>query len=85
MRTRKIYFAAAFERAPLAAALGPEVAVGEPSGGYVGHLEILPTHGPVGTPATVTAERTARGLGIPARLAHGQRSVEGRGRPISRP
>ena len=46
--------------APLAAALGPEVAVGEPSGGYVGHLEVLPTHGPVGTSVTVTAD------GLPA-------------------
>jgi hypothetical protein len=46
--------------APLAAALGPEVAVGEPSGGYVGRLEVSPTHGPVGTPVTVTAD------GLPA-------------------
>src|SRR5271157_1326802 len=46
--------------APLAAALGPEVAVGEPSGGYVGHLEVLPTHGPVGTPVTVTADGLPR-------------------------
>ena len=44
----------------LAAALGPEVAIGEPSGGYVGRLTVAPEHGPAGTPLTVTAE------GLPA-------------------
>jgi hypothetical protein len=46
--------------APLAASLGPEVAPGEPSGGYVGRLAVWPEHGPAGTPLTVTAE------GLPA-------------------
>src|ERR1700730_4116062 len=44
----------------LAEAVGPEVAIGEPSGGYVGRLVVLPEHGPTGTPLTVTAE------GLPA-------------------
>ena len=39
-----------------AAALGPEVAVGEPSNGYVGRLDITPPHSPAG--ATVTASAT---------------------------
>jgi hypothetical protein len=42
--------------APLVAALGPEVVIGEPSGGYVGRLIVAPEHGPTGTPLTVTAE-----------------------------
>ncbi len=44
----------------LATVLGPEVAIGEPSGGYVGRLIVAPEHGPTGTPVTVTAE------GLPA-------------------
>ena len=40
----------------LTAALGPEVVIGEPSGGYVGRLVVAPEHGPTGTPLTVTAE-----------------------------
>jgi hypothetical protein len=44
----------------LAAALGPEVAIGEPSGGYVGRLTVMPEHGPAGASLTVTAE------GLPA-------------------
>ena len=28
----------------------------EPSGGFVGRLEVAPAHGPVGTPLTVTGE-----------------------------
>ena len=40
----------------LAEPLGPEVAIGEPSGGYVGRLIVAPEHGPTGTPLTVTAE-----------------------------
>ena len=44
----------------LAEALGPEVAIGEPSGGYLGRLIVAPEHGPAGTPLTVTAE------GLPA-------------------
>jgi hypothetical protein len=43
-----------------AAALGPEVSAGEPSGGYVGRVSVSPEHGPAGTPLTVTAE------GLPA-------------------
>jgi len=43
-----------------AEALGPEVAIGEPSGGYVGRLIVAPEHGPTGTPVTVTAQ------GLPA-------------------
>ena len=46
--------------AHLAVALGPEVVIGEPSGGYVGRLVVAPEHGPTGTPLTVTAE------GLPA-------------------
>src|SRR5215470_9762834 len=46
--------------APLAASLGPEMPLAEPSGGYVGRLQVAPEHGPVGTPLTVTAE------GLPA-------------------
>jgi len=46
--------------APPAAALGPEVAAGEPSGGYVGLLSVSPEHGPAGTPLTVAVE------GLPA-------------------
>ena len=42
--------------ARLVAALGPEVVIGEPSGGYVGRLIVAPEHGPTGTPLTVTAE-----------------------------
>jgi len=43
-----------------AEAFGPEVAIGEPSGGYIGRLIVAPEHGPTGTPLTVTAE------GLPA-------------------
>jgi hypothetical protein len=39
-----------------AAALGPEVEVGEPSNGYVGRLNVSPTHAPAGAPVTLTAE-----------------------------
>jgi hypothetical protein len=42
--------------APLAAQLGPEATVGEPSGGYVGHLNVKPEHGPVGTPVTISGD-----------------------------
>jgi hypothetical protein len=45
--------------APLATELGPEVSVGQPAGGYVGHLSVTPVHGPVGTPVTIT------GTGMP--------------------
>src|SRR5215470_7235715 len=39
-----------------AAALGPEVEVGEPSNGYVGRLDVSPTHAPAGAPVTLAAE-----------------------------
>jgi hypothetical protein len=41
---------------PRAAELGPQVALTQPRDGYVGHLAVAPTHGPVGTPITVTGE-----------------------------
>src|SRR5204863_6405208 len=44
-----------------AAALGPETAVGEPAGGYVGRLDVTPVHAPAGTPVTLTAERLPPG------------------------
>src|SRR5207344_2338176 len=39
--------------APRAAELGPETAMAEPVGGYVGRLSVAPEHGPVGTPLQV--------------------------------
>jgi hypothetical protein len=42
-----------------AADLGPEFTVGQPENGYVGQLTIMPEHGPVGTPITVS------GTGLP--------------------
>ncbi len=42
--------------APRAAALGPEMPLAEPAGGYVGRLSVAPEHGPVGTPLTVAGE-----------------------------
>ena len=42
--------------APRAADFGPEVALGEPSGGYVGRLNVTPANGPVGTPVSVSGE-----------------------------
>src|SRR5262245_37767023 len=42
---------------PLAASLGPEAPLAEPIGGYLGRLEVSPTHGPSGTSVTVTAEK----------------------------
>ena len=46
-------FACGAQAAPRAAELGPEVAITEPSGGYVGRLDVSPQHGPVGTPLTI--------------------------------
>jgi hypothetical protein len=40
-----------------AQALGPELALTEPTGGYVGRLDVAPAHGPSGTRVTVTAEK----------------------------
>ena len=42
--------------APRAVELGPEVALAEPAGGYVGRLIVAPEHGPVGTPLQVTGD-----------------------------
>jgi hypothetical protein len=42
--------------APAAAALGPQVTIGEPANGYVGRLVASPSHGPAGTPVTLSAE-----------------------------
>jgi hypothetical protein len=43
-----------------AARLGPQVPQSEPSGGYVGRLDVAPNHGPAGTLVTVSAQ------GLPA-------------------
>jgi hypothetical protein len=50
--------------APLAAQLGPEVSLGDPSGGYVGHLDVKPDHGPVGTPITISGNGMPPGQDI---------------------
>lgn len=42
--------------APRAVALGPEVAMAEPSNGFVGQLRVAPETGPAGTPLAVTGE-----------------------------
>lgn len=42
---------------PKAAELGPEVALAEPKGGYVGRLDVAPLSGPVGTRVTVTGDK----------------------------
>ena len=42
--------------APLAAALGPEVALTTPKNGYLGRLAVAPLHGPAGTHVTVTGD-----------------------------
>src|SRR5262249_19382452 len=49
------FYSSAFA-APRAADLGPEVTLGEPSGGFVGRLSITPKQGPVGTPVAVSGE-----------------------------
>jgi hypothetical protein len=48
---------AAASAAALAAEFGPEVALAEPVGGYIGRLSVTPEHGPAGTPLHVTAEK----------------------------
>src|SRR5262249_14223920 len=42
--------------APLAAELGPQVALVTPRDGYVGRLSVAPLHAPIGTPVTVTGQ-----------------------------
>jgi hypothetical protein len=42
--------------APRAAGLGPEVVLTEPAGGFVGRLDVVPAHGPAGTPLQVTGD-----------------------------
>jgi hypothetical protein len=42
--------------APRAAELGPAVSLGEPAGGFVGRLNVVPENGPVGTPVMVTGQ-----------------------------
>jgi hypothetical protein len=43
--------------APLAAQLGPEVAITRPRDGFVGRLDVAPLNGPAGTTVTVTADQ----------------------------
>ena len=71
--------------APRASDLGPEVAMAEPSGGFVGRLEVAPLNGPVGTPLTVTgkASQPEQEFDLVWRTVKGQ--LEGHHRRISRP
>jgi hypothetical protein len=59
---------------PRVAELGPEVALTEPAGGYVGRLKATPAHGPVGTPVTVSGE----GFPVNQELELVWRTVKGR-------
>lgn len=52
--------AAAADKAPRPADLGPEAVLASPAGAFVGRLTVTPLHGPAGTPVTVRAE------GLPA-------------------
>src|SRR5262245_800845 len=54
--TLSFAFSSSAFAAPRAAELGPEVTLGEPSGGFEGRLSITPKQGPVGTPVTVSGE-----------------------------
>ena len=72
------------QTAPRAAALGPEVVMAEPSGGFVGQLRVAPENGPVGTPLTVTA-RASRPSRLRSGLAYGEGAVEGHVARIFRP
>ncbi len=51
-----ILSAVAAGAAPLPSSFGPQVPQAEMSGSYVGHIKVSPTHGPVGTPVTATAD-----------------------------
>src|SRR5271170_99406 len=42
--------------AAAASSLGPQVGVSKPRDGFVGRMDVLPDHGPAGTPVTVTAQ-----------------------------
>ena len=42
---------------PLASALGPQVPIAEPEGGFIGTMNVAPENGPAGTPLTVSAEK----------------------------
>ena len=44
------------EATPRASELGAEVAIAEPSGGFVGKVQVTPTNGPAGTPVAVKGE-----------------------------
>src|ERR1700746_145139 len=44
------------QAAPRAAELGSEVPLTQPKDGYVGRLALSPTHGPVGTPISVSGD-----------------------------
>ena len=70
---------------PLAAELGPQVALTEPSNGYVGRISVAPDHAPIGTPVTVSGQGLPAGQDFEPRLAHRQRQLEGRRRRVSRP
>ncbi len=49
-------FSVSTSAAKRAAELGPEVSLTEPSGGFVGQINVAPGHGPAGTALTVTGE-----------------------------
>ena len=52
-----------------AVGLGPQVEVGEPANGYVGRLEVSPTHAPAGTPVGIieqVAQATRTAIAEPA-------------------
>ena len=71
--------------APRASDLGTEVAMAEPSGGFVGRLEVTPLNGPVGTPLTVTGDRLPSRAGVRSCLANCEGQLEGHDRRISWP
>ncbi len=50
-------FCQAQSMAAPAAALGPEIPLAEPKDGFVGTLDVVPDHGPAGTPLQITASK----------------------------
>jgi hypothetical protein len=54
--TVSFFFSGSAWAVPRAAEFGPQVPLTKPRDGYVGHLALAPTHGPVGTPIMVTGE-----------------------------